>query len=111
MKVYIAGPYSSDPLANTEKAIDLAEHLAQRGFIPYVPHLSHYWDMRWKHQADFWYQYDYHWLECCDCLIRLPGESRGADNEMQYMIELGKPVFLDVDSLLRWYKEKNIEIT
>lgn len=45
------------------------------------------------HEIDFWYQYDFEWLEKCDAVYRLPGESVGADKEVERAKELGKPVF------------------
>lgn len=106
-KVYIAGPYSSAPLKNTERAIDTADILTRRGFVPFCPHLNHYWDERWKHPAEFWYKYDMHWLRACDCLLRLPGESKGADNEVEEMKRLGRPVFYDIKDLVKHYGKEN----
>ena len=103
-KVFIAGPYSSDPVKNTERAIDAAELLTRRGFVPFCPHLNHYWDDRWKHPAEFWYRYDFVWLRLCDCLLRIPGESKGADNEEAEMRRLGKPVFHEIKDLVKHYE-------
>ena len=106
IKVYIAGPYTKgDVVINTRKAITMGEVLASYGFVPYIPHLTFFWHLVHPHEADFWYEYDFHWLDCCDCLIRIPGESEGADREMHRMINAGKPVFLDLVSLVEWEKE------
>jgi len=112
IKVYIAAPYTNGDVAiNVRKAITAGEAVSQMGLIPYIPHLTHFWHLIHPHEAEFWYEYDLHWLECCDCLLRLPGKSVGADTETQRMINQGKKVFLDLRSLERWYKEKNIEST
>jgi hypothetical protein len=106
-KVYIAGPYTKGDVAiNVRKAITAGEVLAQEGFIPFVPHLTHFWHLIHPHDVEYWYQYDMHWLECCDCLLRLDGDSKGADEEMRRMASLGKPIFMDIVSLVEYYEEK-----
>ena len=45
---------------------------------------------------------DLEWLEVCDCLVRIAGESIGADREVEYMRQLGKPVFYTIEELLNW---------
>jgi hypothetical protein len=37
-------------------------------------------------------------------VLRLDGESTGADGEVSYAKELGKPVFTNIDDLLTHYK-------
>jgi hypothetical protein len=106
IKVYCAGPYSvGDKEKNVALALVFAEYLIEKGFVPYVPHLSHYWDQEYPHDYKFWLEYDKHWLEVCDCVLRMPGESVGADHEMRHAINKQIPVFLDMDSLLEWFKE------
>ena len=108
IKVYVAGPYTkSDVVINVRKALSAGEVLAQEGFVPFVPHLTHFWHLVHPHDVEFWYQYDMHWLECCDCLLRLPGDSTGADAEVKQMAELGKPVFWDIAKLFDYYERRN----
>ena len=92
LKIYIAGPYSSDPEKNTLNAIKVGEEVAKAGHIPYIPHLTHFWDKEYPHPVEFWYEYDLNWLRCCDRVIRIPGESTGADREVELANELGIPV-------------------
>lgn len=90
--VYIAGPYTKgDVVLNIQKAIYAAEELIKAGYVPYVPHLSHLWH----------YEYDPQWLKKCDCLVRLPGKSRGADNEVALAKDLCMPVYRSVKSCIR----------
>lgn len=100
IKVYIAGPYSSNPEDNTEKAINYCNELLNNGFIPFCPHLSHYlhkWHPRdWKE----WIEYDLEWLDVCDCLYRIPGESKGADIEEECAKGLGIPIFYNLKQLI-----------
>jgi len=104
VKVYIAGPYSKGDIAvNVRNAIQAGEKIASFGMIPYIPHLTHFWHLLHSHPADYWYQYDFYWLDVCDCLLRLPGESQGADEELKRMAENHRMVFLDIESLVDWY--------
>jgi hypothetical protein len=45
------------------------------------------------------------WLEMCQALIRLPGESPGADHEVEEAEALGIPVFYSVAEFLDAEKE------
>lgn len=38
-------------------------------------------------------------LERCDAVLRLPGESRGADNDVRIARERGIPVYFDADEI------------
>ena len=107
IKVYVAGPYSKGDIAvNVRNAIQVGEKIASFGMIPYIPHLTHFWHLLHSHPVDYWYRYDFHWLDVCDCLLRLPGESHGADEEMKRMVENHRMVFLDTESLVDWYVTK-----
>lgn len=108
IRVYLAGPYSvGDKEQNVVTALVYAETLIEKGFIPYIPHLSHFWDLKYPHDVKFWLEYDEHWLACCDCLLRIPGESVGADREMRFAINRGIPVMLDIESLERWKENRS----
>ena len=99
--VYIAGPYSKpDPVVNTRNTILVANHLVEVGFVPFVPHLTLLWHMVSPQDINFWYSYDNEWLEKCDALFRLDGDSPGADKEVQLAHKLGIPVFWSVSELL-----------
>ncbi len=92
--IYVAGPYTDgDPVINTRKAIEAGDLLRGMGFVPFIPHLSMFWHFLKPHDLAFWYENDNEWIERCDGLVRLPGESKGADAEVSLAIELGMPVF------------------
>jgi hypothetical protein len=99
-RIYIAGPYSSDPENNTNAAIDVAEKLAAMGHTPYIPHLTHYWHARHPHDYEFWMLQDLAWLKQCNAVLRLPGESAGADREVQWAIEFHTPVYYSINELI-----------
>lgn len=100
MKVYIAGPYTKgDVCDNVRKAIFAAEEILSWGHLSYVPHLTHLWHLVRPHNIEFWYAYDIRWLEQCDVLVRLPGESKGADEEVRAARDMGMKVFLGLGEL------------
>jgi len=104
--VYIAGPYTNgDVEQNVEAAIVAADKLAQAGFLPYVPHLSHYWHLRFPHDYEFWMERVIEWLKKCDYVLRLPGDSPGADRETELAIRFGKMVFFSIGHLLEYCLE------
>jgi hypothetical protein len=99
--VYIAAPYTKDdPVTNVGNAIKAADILAEKGYIPFIPHLTMLWHFLCPHDLQFWYDYDLAWLEKCDALLRLPGESAGADNEVSMAFALKMPVYLSIEDLL-----------
>ena len=46
-----------------------------------------------------WLDMDFAWVEACHGLLRLPGESTGADAEVAHANSLGIPVFDGIDDL------------
>lgn len=100
MRVYVAGPYSKgDTILNVRKAIEAAERLAAAGHTPYIPHLTMLWHLLRPHGDLFWRGYDLEWLRCCDAVLRLPGESVGADGEVHMAKVCGIPVYESVAEL------------
>ncbi|MDE2099712.1 MAG: AAA family ATPase [Patescibacteria group bacterium] len=92
--VYVSGPFSSDPEAGTNAAIDAAEQLARAGYEPFIPHLTREWDRRHPHPYEFWMDRDLAQLARCDALVRLPGHSPGADREVAWAHAHGIPVYI-----------------
>jgi hypothetical protein len=102
VKVYIAAPYTKgDVVQNVRAAVLAAEAVVALGHTPWIPHLNMLWHAIAPHDPDFWYAYDLEFLPLCDALLRLPGESAGADREVAVARELGLPVFKDVADLPR----------
>jgi len=105
-RVYIAGPYTQgDPVVNVRRAVHVADALLDAGLLPFVPHLSHLWHLIHPRPYEDWLAYDLGWLAACDVLLRLPGESKGADVEVQKARRLGLPVFYDAEALLLWWED------
>lgn len=100
MKVYVAGPYTQGNVTmNVRAAIKVADALAVLGHTPYIPHLTHFWDLISPKPYDWWLRYDAVWLQECDVLLRLPGESNGADLEMKLAEERHMPVVRSIIEL------------
>lgn len=93
--VYIAGPYTlkPGPIENTKQAIYAGDVAAGRGYAVFIPHLSLFWDMFLPHDYEFWMSQDLAILVKCDFLIRLEGESSGADREVELARKMGIQVF------------------
>lgn len=100
MYIYIAGPYSGgDPVINVQRAIAAAEEVLHYNHVPFVPHLSHLWHLVKPHPYDFWIAMDLAWLMKCDAVLRIPGESPGADEEVKLARALSKPVYYSINEI------------
>jgi hypothetical protein len=114
LMVLIAGPYLSgtegDPqkiARNRERLERYALPIYQRGHLPMVGEwmalpIIHAAGGRSADDAVFRaYQYPvaHRLLECCNAVLRIPGESRGADLDVARAIELGLPVYGAVSEL------------
>ncbi|MDB6090775.1 MAG: hypothetical protein JWN85_3559 [Gammaproteobacteria bacterium] len=112
--VLIAGPYLSgtngDPrriALNRERLESFALPIYERGHLPMVAEwvalpIMHAAGGRGTDDPVFRaYQYPvaHRLLECCDAVLRIPGESRGADLDVGRARELGLPVYTDVSQL------------
>ena len=100
MKVYIAGPYSSDPELNTYKAMEMAGRVLESGHTPFVPHLFHFWNLKFPQGYIVWTRLGMEWLELCHALIRLPGISTGVDAELEKARSLSIPIFYSLETFL-----------
>jgi len=81
-----------DVAVNVARAMDCADALICAGFAPVVPHLSHFLHMHHPHGYETWMEIDFALLPVCAVLIRMPGDSPGADREVLRAVELGIPV-------------------
>lgn len=95
-RVYVAGRLNGgDVAANIRAAIDVADDLWRGGFLPFLPHQNKLWHLVHPHPEEKWLlDFDLPWLAACDVLVRLPGESPGADREVAEAELLGIPVVL-----------------
>jgi hypothetical protein len=112
--VLIAGPYLSgtngDPQKiahNRERLESFALPIYERGHLPMVGEwmalpIIHAAGGRSTNDAAFQaYQYPvaHRLLECCDAVLRIPGESRGADLDVDRARQLGLLIYTNVSEL------------
>lgn len=101
MKVYIASPYTiGNKMVNVATQIDAAEALLNAGHIPFTPLMCHFHEEIYPHSYDTWTRWGIEWLKLCDAIIRLPGESRGADKEVAEAKRNLIPVYFSVNNFL-----------
>lgn len=123
-RVYIAGPISKgDLLRNVDQATEAFVALAKAGFAPMCPHWSVYSKPAFRfHDAGVfckattqgndqmshadWLDVDLPWVDVSDAVLRLPGESKGADREVARAGEKGIPVFHSVAEVIAWRDKK-----
>ena len=115
--MYIAGPITKGPLDhNINQATDAFIALCKAGHAPFAPQWSCYSGRANKtaegHVVAFagvtpnelthedWYGLDLAWVAVSDAVLRLPGDSTGADKEVALAREKGIPVFHSLDELL-----------
>lgn len=112
MRVYVAGPISKgNVVANIRSAIDAAESIRQAGHFPFVPHLTTFtWYFLHIDKLSLddtsWSDWNLSWLECCDILVRLPGESIGSDREVAFAKSKGIPVMMGITQLFDYFEDK-----
>ena len=99
--IYVAGFYSSYPPYGMRNCIVLGTLLLQRGYLPYLPHLTGIWDMVTPMPYPAWLEIDKGWLRVCQGLIRFPGKSSGADGEEALARELGIPCCKTIAELMQ----------
>ena len=99
MIVFISGPYSSDPVLNTRRACEVADKVLEKGHIPFIPHLTHFWHYLSPKSYETWLMIDSAILPRCDCLLRIPGESKGADKEVELAEMIGMAIYYDIEDL------------
>jgi nucleoside 2-deoxyribosyltransferase len=112
IKVYIASPYTlGDQARNVYESLEVGNQLIELGFCPFCPLLTHFQHMMFPQDYDKWLKLDFEWLKQCDCVLRITGESKGADEEVQLAESLNIPVFYyqnniinDLIELIQWSK-------
>lgn len=92
--IYVAGPMrKGDWTTNVRAGLGAGSVLMQAGYAPFLPQLSWFHDMVEPQAFEDWLAYDFAWIERCDALLRLPGESEGADREVEHAREHDKLIF------------------
>lgn len=102
MIIYIASPYTShdDKQAAVNVQIDAFAALRDAGHQPIAPLLSHYVDERRPASYERWMQWCLAMVSVADLVVRLPGDSVGADLEVAEAKRRGIPVVYGVESIV-----------
>lgn len=101
-RIYVAGPISKGDLsANLDQGIQAGLTLLDAGYAPFIPHLSSYADGCTLGSARYerWLDLDFSFITTCHAVLRLPGESAGADREVGYATNWGIPVYYSVEEV------------
>ena len=131
-RVYIAGPISRGCLmSNVNQATAAFVELAKAGLAPFCPHWSVYSKPAWREPLEAerdavlceatvhgndemshadWLGIDLRWVEVSDVLLRLPGESPGADAEVAHAVVCNIPVFHTVSDVLAWDRREAVTL-
>jgi len=89
--------------ANIAAAFDASRRLRDAGFSTIIPHTNFFQAIGGEKRSHAeWLDIDRALVLKSDGLLRLPGESRGADIEVNWAKEAGIPVFASVDEVL-WF--------
>ena len=111
MLILIAGPYRSgtggDPALIAENLERLEEAAAPIHRLGHVPMIGEWvalpilrgMDERESVDGDVMYETAYRLLQHCDAVLRLPGESAGADKDEEIALERGLPVYRSLDEI------------
>jgi hypothetical protein len=112
--VYIASPYTKgDPAINAHFQCRAFNELMAEGIVwPVAPLWSHFQHTVFPRPYQDWIDYDLALLARYDACLRLDAivqelnycvsESSGADGEVKFFQEVGKPVFYHTDHLYEW---------
>lgn len=103
IKVYIASPYTKGDIAvNVKRQLDCVDELMNWGYAPFAPLYSHFQHMAHPRPYTDWIKVDLEWVKACDVVLRLEGESAGADGEVKHAQILGIPVVYSIQELNEW---------
>ncbi len=103
MIVYISSPYRDIDVNtmrnNVYHSLDVADELLKKGHIPIAPLLFHFWNVVSPKSDEEWLRLDKAYICMADCLLRLPGESKGADIECAYAEGRGMTVYHSIQEI------------
>lgn len=123
--IYIAGPITKGNLANNiNRATDAFVALVKAGFAPICPHWSAFstrarvseetgltFAVASAHGCGLpfteWLAVDFALVTASAAVLRLPGESLGAEMETKLAIAQSKPVFKSVEEVIAWGREQD----
>lgn len=99
-RVFIAGPMrKGDCLGNMCQALAAFAELTAAGYAPMCPHFSFFVDGLYRFSHSEWLEIDLPWVAASNAVLRLPGESIGADRETELAQTMGIPVCTSIEAI------------
>lgn len=106
--IYIASPYTKgDPADNTAIQMEAAHAIMDLGHCPIAPLLSHFLHIHRRRPYQDWINMDLAMIPKMDVILRLEGESSGADGEVAAAERLGIPICFGWGELRKYLQEQN----
>ena len=108
--VYVAGPVSKGNwMHNLRDALDAGEELISAGFLPIIPHTLMLIELVHPHNYKVMlYRLTLPMIARSDYVLRIPGESYGADIEDKFAKSRGIPVYYSMVDFLEEHGHEGI---
>ncbi len=85
--IYLATPMTKGEwVTNWDKCLIIADRLRIKGYAPYPPVVSWSWQQHTRYTPEEWLQYDFNLILVSDGVLRVNGDSAGADREMDFAV-------------------------
>lgn len=105
-RIYLSGPITKgDRTLNFATACSIHKELMERGFSVLNPMLSMMHPDAWVIDHETWLENDLPWVACADIVLRLLGESKGAEAECRLAELSGVEVTTSWHRLMEWKDE------
>lgn len=105
MRIYLACPITvGDQKENYHNAMKASRDLLMLGCAVFNPATFMLQPWAYEIPHDQWMRTSKDWLMQAEALIRLPGESKGADQEVRWAEELGIPIHT-MESFTAWLND------
>lgn len=108
IKVFVCMPYGDHNDLGTRElhtmeAMSVWHELADNGFYPFCPHLSHFLHEHSNRDRIRWLAHALTWLSQCDCLLALGEPTEGMRQEIRHARSRNMPVFRTIKTLYQAY--------
>lgn len=111
LRVYIAGPMTNGGqgynMKRIHEAIEAYLILIEKGFVPHCPQLTVFCDLLFPNRLSHneWLSLDEKYINNSDVVLRLSGDSAGADHECEYARSKGIPIVHGLDTFFDFLEE------
>jgi hypothetical protein len=105
--VYVAGPMTGNILGCVRESLPVFLELREMGAVPFMPQWSILPGMIEDIDYEVWLEHDFDIIRHCSAIVRLSGNSPGADRECKFATELGLRLFWwsdEQDIIQNWIK-------